>query len=171
VFFRAGVLGLMEEIREEKISEILSWLQATARGKMARQTFKKLKAQKVMQSYQKMSNYFSFLGFYLFYKYGIFRPYQFTCIFNNNKCQLALYCVQRTIRNFMIGKTWQWWQLWLAVKPKLRSTKFAEIKASLEAKTAEAEKKKEQEKHARQKAAAVNEQVKLTIAFDLTFNV
>ena len=47
VFFRAGVLGLMEEIREEKISEILSWLQATARGKLARQTFKKLKAQKV----------------------------------------------------------------------------------------------------------------------------
>ena len=79
--------------------------------------------------------------------------------------QLALYCVQRTIRNFMIGKTWQWWQLWLAVKPKLRSTKFAEIKASLEAKTAEAEKKKEQEKHARQKAAAVNEQVKLNNSF------
>jgi hypothetical protein len=44
----------------------------------------------------------------------------------------------------MIGKTWMWWQLWLAIKPKLRSTKFAEIKASLEAKTAEAEKKKEQ---------------------------
>ena len=37
----------MEEIREEKISEILSWLQAAARGKMARQTFNKLKAQKV----------------------------------------------------------------------------------------------------------------------------
>ena len=38
----------MEEIREEKIAEILSWLQATARGKMARQTFQKLKAQKVI---------------------------------------------------------------------------------------------------------------------------
>jgi hypothetical protein len=37
----------MEEIREEKIGEILSWLQAAARGKMARQTFKKLKSQKV----------------------------------------------------------------------------------------------------------------------------
>ena len=47
MFFRAGVLGLMEEIREEKISEILSWLQATARGKMARKAYQKLKAQKV----------------------------------------------------------------------------------------------------------------------------
>ena len=28
----------------------------------------------------------------------------------------------------MIGKTWQWWQLWLKIKPTLRSAKFAEIK-------------------------------------------
>ena len=47
VFFRAGVLGLMEEIREEKISQILSWLQAAARGKMSRKTYRKLQAQKV----------------------------------------------------------------------------------------------------------------------------
>ena len=47
VFFRAGVLGLMEEIREEKIAKILSWLQATARGKMSRVAYKKLQDQKV----------------------------------------------------------------------------------------------------------------------------
>ena len=48
MFFRAGVLGLMEEIREEKIGQILSWLQATARGKMSRQTYRKLQTQKVI---------------------------------------------------------------------------------------------------------------------------
>jgi hypothetical protein len=37
----------MEEIREEKISEILSWLQAAARGKMSRQTYRKLQERKV----------------------------------------------------------------------------------------------------------------------------
>ena len=47
VFFRAGVLGLMEEIREEKIAEILSWLQSFIRGHMARLTYKKLQSQKV----------------------------------------------------------------------------------------------------------------------------
>ena len=47
VFFRAGVLGLMEEVREEKISQILSWLQAAARGKMSRKTYRKLQQQKV----------------------------------------------------------------------------------------------------------------------------
>ena len=47
VFFRAGVLGLMEEIREEKIAEILSWLQSFIRGHMSRLTYKKLQSQKV----------------------------------------------------------------------------------------------------------------------------
>ena len=47
VFFRAGVLGMMEEIREEKIAQILGWLQAVVRGHMSRVTYQKLKAQKV----------------------------------------------------------------------------------------------------------------------------
>merc|ERR1711931_218280 len=33
VFFRAGILGFMEEVREDKIGSVLSWLQAGARGK------------------------------------------------------------------------------------------------------------------------------------------
>ena len=41
---------MMEEIREEKIGQILSWLQAVARGHLARLTYKKLKAQKVNNS-------------------------------------------------------------------------------------------------------------------------
>merc|ERR1712108_92186 len=59
----------------------------------------------------------------------------------------------------MIGKLWPWWQLWVGVKPTLRSSKFAEIKASLEAKTAEAEKKREGEKSARVKAEKINEKL------------
>merc|ERR1711993_138260 len=53
--------------------------------------------------------------------------------------KLALYCLQRTIRNYKIGKTWLWWTLWLAVKPNLKCTKFAQYKAEYEAKIAEAE--------------------------------
>ena len=47
MFFRAGVLGLMEEIREEKIAQILSQLQSCIRGHMSRLTYKKLQSQKV----------------------------------------------------------------------------------------------------------------------------
>merc|ERR1712242_612690 len=98
VFFRAGYLGHMEEVREDRIGSVLSWLQAQARGKASRLVFKKMQDQK-----------------------------------------LALYCLQRTIRNWHIGKTWLWWQLWLAVKPNLKCTKFAQYKAEYEEKIAIAE--------------------------------
>ncbi len=99
VFFRAGILGYMEEVREDRIGNVLSWLQSSARGKASRLVFQKMKDQK-----------------------------------------LALYCVQRTIRNYYIGKTWLWWQLWLAIKPNLKCTKFAQYKAEYEEKIAIAEK-------------------------------
>merc|ERR1719438_404685 len=98
VFFRAGILGFMEEVREDKIGSVLALLQAQARGKASRITFKKMQDQK-----------------------------------------LALYCLQCTIRNFRIGKTWLWWQLWLAIKPNLKCTKFAQYKAEYEEKIAIAE--------------------------------
>merc|ERR1719312_1101978 len=47
VFFRAGILGLMEETREDKIGSVLAWLQAGARGKASRMQFKKLQDQKL----------------------------------------------------------------------------------------------------------------------------
>merc|ERR1719330_1384004 len=98
VFFRAGILGYMEEVREDRIGSVLSWLQAQARGKASRLLFKKLQDQK-----------------------------------------LSLYCLQRTIRNFHIGRTWLWWQLWLAIKPNLKCSKFAQYKAEYEEKIAIAE--------------------------------
>merc|ERR1712186_228758 len=98
VFFRAGILGYMEEVREDRIGSVLSWLQAQARGKASRLCFKKLQDQK-----------------------------------------LSLYCLQRTIRNYHIGRTWLWWQLWLAIKPNLKCTKFAQYKAEYEEKIAIAE--------------------------------
>merc|ERR1711892_600623 len=47
VFFRAGILGVMEETREDKIGSVLSWLQSGARGKSSRMKFKKLQDQKM----------------------------------------------------------------------------------------------------------------------------
>merc|ERR1712241_147661 len=47
VFFRAGILGVMEEIREDRIGSVLAWLQSGARGKSSRMQFKKLQDQKL----------------------------------------------------------------------------------------------------------------------------
>ena len=99
VFFRAGILGFMEETRDDKIGSVLAMLQAQARGKASRMTFKKMQDQK-----------------------------------------LSLYCLQRTIRNYHIGKTWLWWKLWLAIKPNLKCSKFAQYKAEYEEKIEIAEK-------------------------------
>merc|ERR1719210_1688746 len=115
VFFRAGILGYMEEVREDRIGSVLSWLQAQARGKASRLVFKKMQDQK-----------------------------------------LALYCLQRTIRNYYIGKTWLWWQLWLAIKPNLKCTKFAQYKAEYEEKIAIADAHMDKALADRKKVEAVN---------------
>ena len=93
VFFRAGILGYMEEVREDKIGAVLSWLQASSRGKASRLVYHKMK-----------------------------------------ESRMAVYCCQRTIRNYYIGKTWLWWQLWLLIKPNLKCTQFAKYKAEFEEK-------------------------------------
>merc|ERR1711922_40496 len=114
VFFRAGIFGFMEEVREDRIGSVLAWLQSGARGKAARMQFKKLQDQK-----------------------------------------LALYCCQRTIRNYYIGKTWLWWQIWLAIKPNLKCTQFGKYKQEYEDKIALAEAHIEGALEAREKVQAV----------------
>merc|ERR1711892_787806 len=47
VFFRAGILGFMEETRETRIGTALAWLQSGARGRASRMQFKKLQDQKL----------------------------------------------------------------------------------------------------------------------------
>jgi len=110
VFFRAGILGHMEEVREDRIGSVLAWLQSSARGKASRLVFAKMQDQK-----------------------------------------LALYCLQRTIRNYHIGKTWLWWQLWKLISPNLKCTKFAQYKAEYEEKIAIAEKNIDKALEARKK--------------------
>ncbi|XP_016768920.1 myosin heavy chain, muscle isoform X29 [Apis mellifera] len=47
VFFRAGVLGQMEEFRDERLSKIVSWMQAYIRGYLSRKDYKKLQEQRL----------------------------------------------------------------------------------------------------------------------------
>lgn len=48
VFFRAGVLGQMEELRDDRLSKIVSWLQAFIRGYLSRKEYKKLQDQRLV---------------------------------------------------------------------------------------------------------------------------
>ncbi len=93
IFFRAGILGLMEEFRDDRVTDLVTMLQAWCRAYQARKVYYKLWAHK-----------------------------------------RGLFIIQRTIRNFMMGKRWLWWQLWLAIKPQLKAGNFAEYKKKLEEK-------------------------------------
>jgi len=90
IFFRAGILGLMEEIRDDRINLLMSMFQSWIRAFYARRIYKKLWDHKQ-----------------------------------------GLLVVQRTIRNYMMGKQWIWWQLWLALKPGLKSGNFENFKQEL----------------------------------------
>merc|ERR1712079_795536 len=90
IFFRAGILGLMEEIRDDRVNDLVAMLQGAIRAYYARRIYKKL--------YD--------------HKYG-------------------LLVAQRTIRNYMIGKKWLWWTLWLTLKPGLKSGNFENFKTDL----------------------------------------
>merc|ERR1719431_1046098 len=118
IFFRAGILGLMEEIRDDKINELVAQMQGAIRAYYARRIYKKL--------YD--------------HKYG-------------------LMVAQRTIRNYMIGKKWLWWQLWLALKPGLKSGRFEEFRAELAAKIAYAQEHLEESIREREAAEAKHRRV------------
>ena len=46
VFFRAGVLGQLEDMRDERLSKIIALLQAWIRGYIMRKNYKKLQDQR-----------------------------------------------------------------------------------------------------------------------------
>ncbi|XP_075588361.1 myosin heavy chain isoform X7 [Dermatophagoides farinae] len=47
IFFRAGVLGRLEEMRDDRLSKIMTWLQAWIRWYFVKKNFKKLQDQRV----------------------------------------------------------------------------------------------------------------------------
>lgn len=47
IFFKAGQLGNLEEMREERLSKIITWLQSWVRWYMVKKNFKRLQEQRV----------------------------------------------------------------------------------------------------------------------------
>merc|ERR1719420_1852689 len=115
VFFRAGIAGKMEEFREDKIGNVLAWLQSGARGKASRMAFKKLQDQKMaLYACQRAIRTMMIAKTWLWMQ---------ICIHNQG---LAI------IRTMMIAKTWLWMQIWLAIKPNLKCTQFGKFKKEYE---------------------------------------
>ena len=130
IFFRAGILNLMEKIRDNCINNLVAMMQGSVRAYYAHRIYNRLW-----------------------------------------KHKMGLLVAQRAIRGYMIGKTWLWWSLWLALKPGLKSGQFEEFKQQLAEKTQFAQdhldevidqRDMSQEKHA-QLTSEVNE-IKVSLA-------
>ena len=46
VFFKAGVLGQLEEMRDDKLAKIITWMQSFIRGYHTRKQYKQLQDQR-----------------------------------------------------------------------------------------------------------------------------
>lgn len=46
VFFKAGVLGQLEEMRDDRLAKIITWMQSVVRGYHTRKAYKKLQDQR-----------------------------------------------------------------------------------------------------------------------------
>lgn len=75
MFFRAGILGRMEELRDDRISLLLAWLQAWIRGYRSRKSYEKLQKQRIcllvvqrnIRKYMKMRTW-KWYGFWMVLK-------------------------------------------------------------------------------------------------------
>jgi len=60
VFFRAGVLGMLEDMRDERLSKIIANFQARIRGYIIRNNYKKLQEQRyIIKIFTSKSNRYS----------------------------------------------------------------------------------------------------------------
>ena len=46
VFFKAGTLGQLEELRDDRLAKIITWMQSYVRGYQTRKNYKKLQDQR-----------------------------------------------------------------------------------------------------------------------------
>uniref|UniRef100_A0A8B9LN17 Slow myosin heavy chain 1 n=1 Tax=Astyanax mexicanus TaxID=7994 RepID=A0A8B9LN17_ASTMX len=102
VFFKAGLLGTLEEMRDDRLSLIITGIQAMARGFLSRIEFQKI----VQRSIKILKHCF-------------------------NLCRDALLVIQWNVRAFMGVKNWPWMKLYFKIKPLLQSAEAEKEMANM----------------------------------------
>ncbi|EPY83616.1 myosin-2 [Camelus ferus] len=107
VFFKAGLLGLLEEMRDEKLAQLMTRTQARCRGFLARVEYQKMVESRcrgflARVEYQKMV-----------------------------ERRESIFCIQYNIRAFMNVKHWPWMKLFFKIKPLLKSAETEKEMATM----------------------------------------
>ncbi|XP_043079507.1 myosin heavy chain, fast skeletal muscle-like isoform X3 [Puntigrus tetrazona] len=119
VFFKAGLLGTLEEMRDEKLAELVTMTQALCRGYVMRKEFVKM----MERRYESTKNSLEHnclvpqCDIDLFTHYILHRE--------------AIYSIQYNIRSFMNVKHWPWMKLYFKIKPLLKSAETEKEMAAM----------------------------------------
>jgi myosin heavy chain 6/7 len=105
VFFRSGVLGRLEDLREESVRRVLGLLQANMRRLLARRRFE--------------------------------------VMMEERRCVSV---VQRSVKRYLVLRSWEWWQLFVKLKPLLSMARRERELEALEQRLDMAEEEVEREK-------------------------
>ncbi|KAI3371643.1 hypothetical protein L3Q82_024209 [Scortum barcoo] len=92
VFFKAGLLGTLEEMRDEKLASLVTMTQAVCRGFLMRTEFVKMTERRHVENSS----------------------------FSEHELD-AIYTIQYNVRSFMNVKHWPWMKVYYKIKPLLKS--------------------------------------------------
>ncbi|CAJ0967578.1 unnamed protein product [Ranitomeya imitator] len=127
VFFKAGLLGILEEMRDERLAQLITRTQAICRGFLMRQEFKKMIERRCPKKSEgalsEQNNYNA--------RIGLQRTVE----------KDAITTIQYNVRSFMNVKNWPWMKLFFKIKPLLKS---AETEKELQSMKEEIEKIKDE---------------------------
>lgn len=105
VFFRAGVLGQLEEMRDARLAKILSLLQAQCRGFLMRKEYKKMLDKRVgLLVLQRNIR-----------KYLVLRVWPWWRLYTKVSCFQTTMLLMKSCSSFMIGIYYSDFHIWLYI--------------------------------------------------------
>ncbi|NWW54770.1 MYH4 protein, partial [Pedionomus torquatus] len=108
VFFKAGLLGVLEEMRDDCLGQLIMRTQALCRGYLRRLQLKRMLDQRCVSS---AKSGVSKMCWFLF----------FTVLMDLCDFRESIFCIQYNVRAFMNIKHWPWMKLFFKIKPLLKS--------------------------------------------------
>lgn len=110
VFFRAGVLAKLEDMRDERLAKVITMLQAQLRGSLMRIEFKKMVDRRSVCASVSVCLHKTCFIQRMFVSTNSVSA--FMCVW----CRIALMAIQRNVRKFLQLRFWGWWKLYTKVK-------------------------------------------------------
>ncbi|KAI8488241.1 Myosin-7 [Branchiostoma belcheri] len=111
IFFKAGQVAKLEDIRDAKLAVIVTTVQQRVRGKLQRIVYEKLKVQREARADEELRVTAMPLNLY---------------VNSRSKPREALKMLQRNVRNWISLRTWEWWKLFCTIKPLLSQSQGEE---------------------------------------------